>query len=161
MLYPIKNRKDLENIRKLVSLQSQVQALGLQDNLGEQNFHKDMKKVFEPVTNSIKDVSEDLTRTMMMETSKENKKTLEKLSDKLSKILNDRCSIASNLMLPLSKITEPEHISQFKLIKDPCSKTVNYFLIKKTLPVTLYDNLLTFFDTGNEFDLQEGLSKKR
>ena len=50
MLYSIKNCDDLEKLNKLISLQGQVKALGLQDRLGKQNFHEDMKKVFEPVT---------------------------------------------------------------------------------------------------------------
>ena len=53
MLYSIKNREDLEKLEDLVSLQNQVKDVRLQDKLGEQNFHEDMKKVFEPVTKSI------------------------------------------------------------------------------------------------------------
>ena len=59
MLYSIKNREDLEKLDELVSLQSQVKALRLQDKLVKQNFIEDMKKIFEPVTKSITDVSED------------------------------------------------------------------------------------------------------
>ena len=43
MLFPIKNREDLENLEELVSLENQVKAVKLQDKLGEQNFHEDMK----------------------------------------------------------------------------------------------------------------------
>ena len=50
MLYSIKNVDDLENINELASLQNQVKAVRLQDKLGKQNFHENMKKVFEPVT---------------------------------------------------------------------------------------------------------------
>ena len=32
--------------------------------LGKQNFHEDMKKVNEPVNESIKDVFEEVTKTM-------------------------------------------------------------------------------------------------
>ena len=35
MLYSIKNGENLENLNELVSLQSQVKALGLQDKLGK------------------------------------------------------------------------------------------------------------------------------
>ena len=50
MLYSIKDREDLENLKELVSLESQVKTVRLQDKLGKQNFHEAMKKVFEPVT---------------------------------------------------------------------------------------------------------------
>ena len=49
MLYSIKDREDLENLEELVSLENQVKYLRLQDKLGQQNFHEDMKKLFEPI----------------------------------------------------------------------------------------------------------------
>ena len=45
MLFPIKNREDLEKLNELVSLQNQVKTVRLQDKLGEQNFHEDLKKI--------------------------------------------------------------------------------------------------------------------
>ena len=44
MLYSIKNREDLENLNQLVSLQEQVKAVRLQDKLGKENFHENIKK---------------------------------------------------------------------------------------------------------------------
>ena len=76
--------------------------------LGKQGFHYDIKELYEPTTNSIKDVSEDVTRTMM-ETSEENNKALTTLDNKLSEIMNDRGFIASYLLSPLSEITNPEN----------------------------------------------------
>ena len=46
MLYAIKNVDDLENLNELVSLESHVKAVRLQEKLGKQNFHEDMKKIF-------------------------------------------------------------------------------------------------------------------
>ena len=46
MLFPIKDREDLEKLNELVSLQDQVKTVRLQDKLGKQNFHEDMKKSF-------------------------------------------------------------------------------------------------------------------
>ena len=54
MLYSIESREDLQNLNDLISLNNQVKSLRFQDKLGKQNFHDDMKKVFEPVTISIK-----------------------------------------------------------------------------------------------------------
>ena len=48
-----------------------------------------MKKVIEPVSKIIKDVSEDVTKTMMI-TSKGNNLALETLNSKLSELRNDR-----------------------------------------------------------------------
>ena len=63
MLYSIKDREDLQNLNELVSLQSQVKEVRLQDKLGKQTFHEDMKKVFELVTKSLENTSENLTKT--------------------------------------------------------------------------------------------------
>ena len=62
MLYAYKNVDDLENLNAVVSLESQVKAVRLQDKLGKQDLHENMKKLFEPVTKSIKDVSEEVTK---------------------------------------------------------------------------------------------------
>ena len=113
MLYSIKNRDHLEKLNNLVSSQNRVRELRLQDHLGKQNFHENIKKVFEPVTVTTESTSEDLTKTMML-TSEENNKVLENLNDKRLEIMMDRGILASNLMSPSSKITNPEHTSQYK-----------------------------------------------
>ena len=68
--------------------------------------------------------------------------------------MNDRGILASYLMSPLSKITNPENTTQFKLVKDSNSNRVNDLKINKTIPITLYNNMLTFRDTGREFELK-------
>ena len=117
-----------------------------------------MKKVFEPVTDGIKTTSEDLTGTMMLD-SKQNNKALENLNDKLLEIMNDRGILATYLMSPLSKITNPETTTQFKLVSDSNSIRVIDLLIHNTKPVIFNDNLLTFRDTGKIFELKGHLVK--
>ena len=73
--------------------------------------------------------------------------------------MNDRFILATYLMSPLSKITNPENFSQFKLVKDTKSNRVNNLKINKTIPITLYNNLLNFRDTGKEFELTGDLLK--
>ena len=112
-----------------------------------------MKKVFEPVTKSIKYVSEEVTKAIT-ETLSNINKALENINKKLLEILNDRGILASYLMSPLSKITNPENTSQFKLVKDSRSNRIIDLLIKNTIPNTLLESLLTFHDTGKEFELK-------
>ena len=64
MLDSIKNVEDLQNLNELVSLQNQVQEVRLQDKLGEQNYHEDSKKLFKPVTDGIKNTSENMIKTL-------------------------------------------------------------------------------------------------
>ena len=155
-MYAIKNVDDLEKLNELISLENQVKVVRLQDKLDKQNFHGDIKKVFEPVTKSIKDVSEEVTRNMT-ENSIKNNQALENLNNKLLEIMNDRGILASFLMSPLSKVTNPENTSQFKLVKDSNAIRVNDLLIKDTIPITLHNNLLTFRDTNKVFELKGDL----
>ena len=155
-MFPIKDREDLEKLNELVSLEQQVKVVRLQDNLGKQNFHEDLKKVFEPVTESLEKTSENITKTIT-EASIKNNQELENLNNKLLEIMNDRGILASYLISPLSKITNPENTSQFKLIKDHNSNRVNDLLMKNKIPITLYGNMLTFRDTNKQFELKGDL----
>ena len=101
MLFTIKNRDDLEKLEELDSLKNQVDKLRLQHKLGKQNFHGAMKKFCELLTDTFKNTSEDLTKTMMS-SSEQNSRALEKLNDKLLEIMNDRGVIASYLMSSLT-----------------------------------------------------------
>ena len=89
MLFPIKNRQESEILEELASLQNQAKVVRLQEKLGKQNFHEDMKKIFEPVTKSIKDVSEEVMKTIT-ETSIKNNQAIENLNNKLLEVMNDR-----------------------------------------------------------------------
>ena len=146
MLFPIKDREDLEKLNELASLQNEVKIVRLQDKLGKQNFHEDMKKVFEPVTKSLENTSENLTKAIT-ETSIKNNLAIENINNNLLEIMNDRGILATYLMSPLSRITNPENASQFKLVKDPSSNRVNVQIEK----------MLTFRDTNKQFELKGDL----
>ena len=94
MLYSIKSRDVLENLNDLISFKNQVKELRSQDKLGKQNIQENIRKAIEAVTDTIKNASEGLTKTLIL-TFKANKKALLKLGDKLLEILNDRCLLAS------------------------------------------------------------------
>ena len=140
----------------MVSLHDQVKTVRLQDKLGKQNFHEDMKKVFEPVTKSLENTSQDITKTIT-ETSVKNNQAIENLDNKLLEIMKDRGILATYLMSPLSRITNPDNTSQFRLVKDHNSNRVNDLKINKTIPITLYGNMLTFRDTNKQFELKGDL----
>ena len=158
MLHAIKKVDDLENLNELVSLENQVKFVSFQDELGKQNFHEDMKKVFEPVTKPLEKASQDITKTMT-ENSIKNHQAFENSNNKLLEIMNDRGILALYLISPWSKITNPENTSQFKLVKDHNSNRVNDLLIKNTIPITLHGTMLTFRDTGKVFKLEGDLLK--
>ena len=73
--------------------------------------------------------------------------------------MTDRGIFASYLLSSLSNITNPESFTHIKLVIDHNSNRVNDLLIHGLIRVTLYNNLLTFRDTGKEFELQGDLLK--
>ena len=95
----------------------------------------------------------------MTKTSIKNNEALEKLNDKRLEIMNKRGIIASYLLSPPSKFANLEHTSQLKLVKDSKSNRVNDSLINKTIPVTLYSNLLIFRDLNEKAELEGDLLK--
>ena len=133
-----------------------MKVVKLQDKLGEQNFHENIKRVFEPVTKSLENTSENLIKAIS-ETSIKNNLAIENINNNLLEIMNDRGILATYLMNPLSKITNPENSSQFKLVKDPSSNRVNDLKIHNSIPTTLYGNILTFRDTNKQFELKGDL----
>ena len=81
MLYSIRILEELQNSNEIISLKNQVNEARLQDMLGEQNYQLSTKKLFEPMTDVIKNTSENLTKTIK-ETSINNNKTLESSNEK-------------------------------------------------------------------------------
>ena len=63
------------------------------------------------------------------------------------------------MLSSLSKITNPENTSQFKLVKDSNSDGVKNLLLHSSIPITLYDNLLSFRDKGRVYELKGDLLK--
>ena len=141
MLYSIKNIEDLEKLNQLVSLENQVKAVIFQDKLGKKNFHEDMKKVFEPVSKSNKDVSEEVMETMT-ETSIKNNMAIENINEETLELMKDKRLIAPYLASFLDSLFKQENKSQFRLIKHPNSTKVKGFLMNGDTPVTLFSNML-------------------
>ena len=156
MLYPIRNVEDLQKVNEIVSLENQLKFGKLQDKLGKQNFHEDMKKVFEPMTNVIKNTSENITKTLT-ENSINNNKAIENLNEKVLELMNDKGMIAPYLASSLVNLLKPENKSQFKLIKDQSSFRMNDVLINGGIPVSLYSNMLTFGDGNKSIKLDGDL----
>ena len=158
MLYSIKNREDLEKLKELATLQNQVKAVRLQDKLGKQNFHEDMKKLYEPLTDTIKDVSENLTKTIS-ETSIKNTKAISDLNERVLELMDEKGLIAPYLASSLVNLFKPENRSQFRLKKDLNSPKMNNFLIHGNIPVSLHSNMITFRDSNKSFRLEGDLLK--
>ena len=154
MLFPIRNIEDLQNLKEAVSLQNDVKVVRLQDKLGKQNFHEDLKEVFEPMTNAIKNTSENITKTIT-EASINNNKAIENLNEKVLESMNDKGLIDSSLI----EVIKSDNKGQFRLTKDPNSTKPNDFLINEKVPVTIFSNMITFRDTKKVFKIEGDLYK--
>ena len=158
MLFPIKNREDVKNLNDAVLLQNQVQEVRLQNKLGDQNFHEDMTKVFEPLTDTLKKTSENITKTIT-ENSINNNKAIENLNEKILELMDEKGMIASYLASSLVEVFKKDNKSQFRLRKDPNSTKLNDFLIHGTIPVTIFSNMIVFRDSNKSFRLEGDLLK--
>ena len=158
MLFPIRNVEDLQNLNDAVSLQNEVKVVRLQDKLGEQNFHEDMKKVFEPMTDTLKKTSDKIAKTIT-ENSINNNKAVENLNEKILEVMNDKGMIAPYLTTSLVEVFKKDNKSQFRLRKDPNSTKMNDFLIHGNIPVTIFSNMITFRDSNKTFRLEGDLLK--
>ena len=158
MLYPINNREDLQKLNDAVLLQNQVQEVRLQNKLGEQNYHEDIKKIFKPMTDELKNTSEKITRTLT-ENSINNNKAIENLNEKILELMDEKGMIASYLASSLVEVFEKANKSQFRLRKDPNSTKLNDFLIHGTIPVTIFSNMIVFRDSNKSFRLEGDLLK--
>ena len=158
MLYPIKDREDLEKLSELILLNDQVQEVRLQDKLGEQNYREDAKKLSKPMTDEIKNTSEKIAKTLT-ENSINNNKAIENLNEKILELMNDKGLIAPYLTTSLVEVFKKYNKSQFRLSKDPNSTKINDFLIHGNIPVTIFSNMIIFRDSNKTFRLEGDLLK--
>ena len=103
----------------------------------------------ETVTDTFKVTFKDVTKSMT-KVSKEGYKSIADLNRKVSELVKVRAIGTCCLVSASNNLIKPENRCQFKLLKGPNSNRVNILLIKKTRPVTLYDNLLSFRDSKKE-----------
>ena len=89
MLYAIENIEDLQKLNDAVSLENQVKTVRIQDKLGEQNYHQNAEKIYKPLTDTIKNTSENLTKTIT-ETYINNNKAIENLNKKFLELMIDK-----------------------------------------------------------------------
>ena len=158
MLFPIRNVEDLQNLNEAISLQNQVKDVRLQDKLGKQNFHENMEKVFEPLTDTLKKTSDNISKTLT-ENSINNNKAIENLNEKILELMNDKGLIAPYLTTSLVEVFKKDNKSQFRLRKDPNTTKMNDFLIHGSIPVTIFSNMITFRDSNKTFRLEGDLLK--
>ena len=157
-MFPIRNVADLQNLNEAVSLQNQVKVVRLQDKIGEQNFHDDMTEVFEPLTDTLKKTSENITKTLT-ESSINNNKATSDLNEKILELMNEKGMIPPYLASSLVEVFKSDNKSQFRLKKDHDTTKMKDFLIHGKIPVTIFSNMITFQDSNKTFKLEGDLLK--
>ena len=157
-MFAIRNVEDLQNLNEAVSLQNQVKVVRLQGKLGKQNFHENMAEVFEPLTDTLRETSDNITKTIT-ENSIINNKAIENLNEKILELRNDKGIITPYLTTSLVEVFTKDSKSQFRLRKDPNSTKMNDFSIHGTTSVTMFNNMITFRDSNKTFRLEGDLLK--
>ena len=117
-----------------------------------------MKKLYEPLTDKIKNVSQNITKTIS-ETSIKNTKAISDLNEKVLELMDEKGLIAPYLTSSLVNLFKSENKSQFRLRKDPNSTKMNDFLIHGIIPITLFSNMINFRDSNKSFRLEGDLLK--
>ena len=117
-----------------------------------------MKEVFEPMTDAIKNTSENITKSIT-EASIKNNKTISELNEKILELMNEKGLIAPYLTSSLVEVFKKDNKSQFRLRKDPNSTKMNDLLIHGNIPVTIFSNMIIFRDSNMSFRLEGDLLK--
>ena len=117
-----------------------------------------MKEVFEPLTDTLKNTSENITKTIS-ENSIKNNKAISDFNEKVLESMNDKSMMAPYLASSLVNLFKPENKSQSRFRKDPNSTKMNGFLVQGSIPVSLYSNMITFRDSKKTFKLDGDLLK--
>ena len=150
-----KNKEELETWDEIENLQSNAKQLGLVEQFGKQDFHFNLKELFEPITKAVTDGNQKLLEETKFNTKAimeldESNKYLKNLKPKIKKEV-----INSSLIRIIPKLLVPKIKSQFRLLGDPDNDNCNdYKMIGEK--VTLYDKSLLFRDTGVVFTLNGG-----
>ena len=110
MFYSIKDR-EYGKFRRTSFTTKSIDELRLQDKHGKQNIHEKTKKLFEPVTESIIDVSQGISKTIT-ETSIKNNQAISHLNEKVLELMNDKGMVAPYLASSLVFLFKPENKSQ-------------------------------------------------
>ena len=126
----------MENFNELISLNKQVKAVRLQDKRVKQIFDQDLKKVFEPMTDIVKNVSNDITKSVT-ENFIQNNNILVNLNEKVSELMNDKSMTAPYLASSLVIFLKIGNKTLYKVIKDYNSIRMKDFLINGGITVTL------------------------
>ena len=79
----------------------------LQDKLGDQHYQEDAKNIFKPMTDAIKNTSENITKTLT-ENCINNNKAIENLNEKFLEFMNDKGLISPYLASSLVNLFKPE-----------------------------------------------------
>ena len=87
----------MEKLEELASIWNQVDELLLPDKNGKQNFHGKFENLLEPMTESNKHVSQDIS-SFITETSFKNNQAISDLNEKVLELMNDKGMIAPFLV---------------------------------------------------------------
>ena len=180
-MFPIRNRNDLEKIKKLKETKSLIKAERLKEKLGKQDFHYDMEEVFEPVTENqkqqiqtnenninqqtqaindqtkaVKDSSDILNKSLqksIQQGIEEYDEICKKNNELLTNLVNSN-QVDSSIVKTISNLLNDKNKSQFSL--EPVEGYSNVFTINPVNPqiVQIKGSTMTF-QNGDSYNLND------
>ena len=153
MSYLIRSREDLAKLKQLAESKKLLRGERLKQKLGKQDFHYDMKEVFEPVT----DLQSKAIKSTTEASSKIEKqvKALQDGTQQYNFITNvdESNTVDPNIVKTVANLLNDKNKSQFSI--EPVDEhTPNIFTINPSNPQTVLISGSTItFENGNNYDL--------
>ena len=184
-MYSIRNRDDLEKLKKLQETKSSLKAERLKQLLGKQDFHYDMEEVFEPVTENqkksqnqtklesekqlqaLRDSTQTTTQAIRESSNALNKnlqksiKEYDEITYRNNQLVTDLVNsnqVDSTIIKTVSNLLNDKNKSQFSL--EPVTQfgegNPNLFTINPTNPQqVLIKGSTITFENGNTYNLND------
>ena len=178
MIYTPNNFEEYEELNEIIQSKKQVKALKLKKKLDKQGFHYDMEKVFEPVTETVKEqtkATKEQSEKQIKASEKQIKaiqgqtEAIQEQTDDLKCVFKDIENlhkqdiviikslanvVNSSIVQSIANLTSEKEKSQFHLI--PINLDKGIFSMNDNR-VQIHENMLAFLDTGKTYTLTPNL----
>ena len=159
MSYLIRSRGDLAKLKKLAESKKLLTGERLKEKLGKQDFHYDMKEVFEPVTDLQSKAMESLTESSekqvkAIEDSKNGTKFLNQIEPNFLTTVDESNTVDPKIIQTVANLLNDKNKSQFS-IEPVDEQHPNIFTINPQIDPQriLIEGTKLYFENGNNYDL--------
>ena len=149
-MYTIHNRDDLEKLKKLNHINQQLKEQRLKKKLGRQDFHHDVKELFEPVTHQQTKINANIKEQtkQIEEGQKQFKKDALENTQKITGAINQNTkSIQQSNKKFIQAINQG--IENYDAITKQSTKTINNLVNQNIINISIAQTLSSLFTNKN------------